>query len=528
MANRFSIKVLCSAIQSKLQEIKHKLTARKNISAVGYLTTDEMVAADVAKDKYNGSPVLYIGETNNKFINGHIYVAKSISMYGWAGGGFSAYGWFTKSLTPSEGDIAYKADEEGNINLEDEYTTVRDYSPDEGIRLKNGYISDYRERNSSIDTSIDGWIDLTPSSDNNFVRVTAYETTYSEIIDIVNSGKVPYVISTYNSPYGPSNKVFFYSELPEQDKERKYLYFMSMDGDKYEVDSWYSAWTYTDHPEFQESQYKKEEYSVGDSFEDKEFYPSINYMNDFAKMKCSYIRVLMRSAANPTQVVEYNLYNSIIDSLADTLTVNGIRYSLYNNQFVQEDGLVTYKLLKYTSDTKLSSLLYLDKNGNITPVTLGTGLSIKNNVISASGSSSNGSACVIWTLEISITEGNNLWDGRGLTADMLSGPVIKGTTTGLHLPGLGLDGFGRISVYGDSGRKWIIQATVFLNGGLTADANRLVQWGHDSRVQLLGAATRSFVVGHGDTLDGGGIRLCEGYTSASGKLIIEFACQVES
>lgn len=449
MANRFSIKVLCSAIQSKLQEIKHKLTARKNISAVGYLTTAEMIDADVAKDKYNGSPVLYIGETNNKFINGHMYVA----------------------------------------------------------------------------TSTDGWIDLTPSLDNNLVRVVKDETTYNEILDIVNSGKVPYIINTYSTPYGVTNKVFFYSDLPTQDSSRKSLYFMSMDGDKYQVDNLNNTWTYIEHLKFQESQYRKEEYSTGDSFEDKESYPSINYMNDFAKLKCSYINVLVRSSSNITR---YNIYDSTIDSSDDTLTINGIRYAMLSKKFEKVENIATYKLLKYTSETKLSSLLYLDENGNITPVTLGAGLSINDNVISASGSSSNGSACVIWTLEKPVTAGYDLWGGDGLTADMLSGPDIRGTTTGLHLPSLTLDELGRIYVDGEAGRRWVIQATVFLDGRLTADANKLVQWGRDSRVQLLGAATRSFVVGRGDLLDGNGISFSDGFASASGKLIIEFVCQVES
>lgn len=114
----------------------------------------------------------------------------------------------------------------------------------------------------------------------------------------------------------------------------------------------------------------------------------------------------------------------------------------------------------------------------------------------------------------------NVWLGTGLTSDMLA-EDWRGPSSAVH-PSIGVDSFGRLMVYAPGGNNYTCQATVRLSSNLKNDLTKACAWGYDSYVQMLGSATRTFVVNSGSLLAGNGLRLSGGSFSEDGTVQIEF------
>lgn len=123
------------------------------------------------------------------------------------------------------------------------------------------------------------------------------------------------------------------------------------------------------------------------------------------------------------------------------------------------------------------------------------------------------------TKEVKGNDGS-VWNGTGITSDMLS-EDWRGPSNAVH-PSIGVDSYGRLMVYAPSGNNYTCQATVRLSSNLKKDLTKACAWGYDSYVQMLGSATRTFVVNSGSLLAGNGLRLSGGSFSEDGTVQIEF------
>lgn len=187
----------------------------------------------------------------------------------------------------------------------------------------------------------------------------------------------------------------------------------------------------------------------------------------------------------------------------------------------KQDTLIPGDNITISEDNVISATMELP---NTIHLVAGTGIALTkqedNVVVSSTQTGIPTKSAYICTLTKEVHTGDrNVWNGSGITSDMLSaewrGPQ------GVSHPSVSLDSYGRLLVVAPGGNHYTCQATVRLSSSLANDFTKACSWGYDSYVQMLGCASRNFVVNSGSLLVGNGLRLSDSFSN-DGTVQIEF------
>lgn len=174
-------------------------------------------------------------------------------------------------------------------------------------------------------------------------------------------------------------------------------------------------------------------------------------------------------------------------------------------------------------DTLVSGTNIKTINGNSL---LGSG-----NISISSGATFVTSTTTIITFTVDVEEGSSvIWDGQGRSDENTTITTKGREGTGSQQLPVGYDFVGRLFVLGHAtDRAWNVECKVFVAGDLRNEMNRQVRWGYDDYYQMLGGASRSFVVKPEDLICGNGLRLPPLETfNYSGQVKFEFTCTTYS
>jgi hypothetical protein len=170
-------------------------------------------------------------------------------------------------------------------------------------------------------------------------------------------------------------------------------------------------------------------------------------------------------------------------------------------------------------DTLVSGTNIKTINGNSL---LGSG-----NISITSGANLVTSTTTTITFTVDVEEGSSvIWDGMGRSSENTTITTKGREGEGSQQIQVSYDFVGRLFVLGESRDiAWNIECKVFVGGDLKYEMNKPVSWGYDNYCQMLGGASRSFVVNQGDVICGNGLRLSTPETfNHSGKAKFEFTC----